>query len=127
MAKEELLKKIKSLKCKGLCQESCGPIGISKGERQRIRDYCTRHSIPFFPLHIRNAMIAVVEWKLSNGQVRPEMCPYLQNGKCSVYPVRPMICRCWGTTMEMRCPYGCEPEEGWLTNDEAFSLIPHPD
>ena len=127
MSKEELIEKVKSLKCKGLCQDSCGPIGISKGERQRIKDYCTRHGISFSPLPQNNAEKLLTLWIVSNGRKTPEMCPYLQDGRCSIYPVRPMICRLWGATERMPCPFGCTPELGMLTEDEARGLLPHPD
>lgn len=42
-------------------------------------------------------------------------------GKCTVYTVRPFICRLWGTTPTLRCPEGCEPER-WLTREEARDI-----
>jgi hypothetical protein len=37
------------------------------------------------------------------------VCSLLVNGKCSVYEVRPAICRLWGIAEEMMCPWGCIP------------------
>ncbi|TMD08275.1 MAG: hypothetical protein E6J01_03825 [Chloroflexi bacterium] len=50
-------------------------------------------------------------------------CPLLTpSGTCSVYDIRPMICRVWGLTKSMACPFGCVPER-WLTEDEAHALL----
>ncbi len=50
-------------------------------------------------------------------------CPYLENGLCSVYDVRPTICRLYGAMGE--CPYGCQPKHGskFLTKDELLQII----
>jgi hypothetical protein len=50
-------------------------------------------------------------------------CPYLEGGRCTVYDVRPLICRLWGMgDFEiMACPWGCEPERR-LTNEEMQAL-----
>jgi len=38
-------------------------------------------------------------------------CPFLGvGGRCEVYEVRPLICRLWGATREMPCPWGCKPK-----------------
>lgn len=38
-------------------------------------------------------------------------CGYLDqvHRRCTVYAVRPMICRLWGVTTDMACPWGCQP------------------
>lgn len=46
--------------------------------------------------------------------------------RCRAYAVRPTICRMWGLTERMRCPYGCVPER-WLTDAEAFRFIARAD
>ena len=45
--------------------------------------------------------------------IKTHICPLLKDGACSVYDRRPAICRLWGLTEELRCPFGCEPEERW--------------
>ena len=45
-----------------------------------------------------------------------------ERGECSVHAIRPMICRLWGLTKSMACPFGCVPER-WLTEDEAHALL----
>lgn len=56
------------------------------------------------------------------GPVKNLTCPMLKNKQCSVYPVRPMICRIWGLVRKLRCPHGCEPDR-WLTDEEARQFI----
>ena len=47
-------------------------------------------------------------------------CPYLDLGtkRCTVHSVRPMICRLWGVSENMKCPHGCKPEPRYLTVKE---------
>lgn len=53
----------------------------------------------------------------------PMRCPMLSHaGACTVYTVRPYICRLWGATKTLRCPEGCEPER-WLTVEESRDIF----
>src|SRR2546429_6087610 len=47
----------------------------------------------------------------------------LRNGRCTVYEVRPMICRLWGMVEGMQCPHGCVPEGGHLTEDRKSTRL----
>jgi Fe-S-cluster containining protein len=49
-------------------------------------------------------------------------CPALQDGRCSVYHVRPTICRLWGATESMPCAHGCTPPDA-LTQVQSFELL----
>jgi Fe-S-cluster containining protein len=50
-------------------------------------------------------------------------CPMLSvNGRCTVYSVRPFICRLWGTIETLACPEGCQPER-WLSRTEAQEIF----
>lgn len=81
---------IPSIDCKGLCHESCGPILMSKLEQDRITARVGREVLPNNPFQ------------------EVKTCPLLKDGKCSVYDIRPTICRMWGVAEGMRCPFGCE-------------------
>jgi hypothetical protein len=88
--------------CTGACAVACGPIAASRLEWERVS---ARHGR------------------------RPKMnpttlqCPMLSpTGWCTVYTVRPAICRLWGAVKEMACPQGCEPTR-WLTTEEAHSIF----
>lgn len=77
---------IPEVRCKGLCQEACGPIAMTGAEWRRI--VAARGGVP------------PVATSLT--------CPLLDaNGRCSVYPVRPFICRVYGAAQELPCPHGC--------------------
>lgn len=49
-------------------------------------------------------------------------CPALRDGLCGVHDVRPTICRLWGATRSMPCPFGCTPENA-LTQSESHRLL----
>lgn len=52
---------------------------------------------------------------------RTLICPLLKEGVCSQYLIRPFICRLWGLTQHLKCPYGCTPDR-WLSEAEAHNL-----
>jgi uncharacterized protein len=88
------------LACKGLCQDSCGPIGLTEIEARRIEKKF--HRLPVLSAELR--------------------CSLLVNGRCEVYPLRPLICRLYGLAEHMRCPHGCAPDR-LLTQAEANALL----
>lgn len=54
---------------------------------------------------------------------RPLRCPLLtEDGRCSAYQVRPLVCRQWGVGEDMKCPWGCEPER-YLTEEETAEML----
>lgn len=94
--------------CDGRCWISCGPIDMIDRERARIREAGYR---------ITPAADAVL-------QADTFWCEALtEDRRCAVYGIRPLICRVWGTTERLRCPYGCIPEDGWLTDEEFADLL----
>ena len=115
-ALREVYARIPAIACKRQCADSCGPIGMSRREDQKIRK--AGYRIP--PMdEARDANAAA----LAAG-AEPIMCPALRDGSCQVHPQRPAICRLWGVCEDMRCPHGCVPEGGrWLTRAEMMNLI----
>lgn len=90
--------------CKGLCADSCGPIILSPLEADRAKRARSDRLAP--STH-------------SDTDVR---CRYLTPARrCSVYAVRPLICRVWGLVKRMSCPRGCVPDR-WLTDREFVAL-----
>ncbi len=117
--KEKLMEKVDSLHCKGLCQESCGPIVFSNGERERVKKYCEENKLEFHDLneeYLKQSLLKII-----SGENAP--CPYLKEGKCSIYPVRPMICHLWGAVDVMPCIFGCKPEKGYISREEGYLLL----
>lgn len=88
-----------SIKCKRLSQESCGPILMSKAESDRIAE----RIVP-----------------KASGDLT---CPMLSiMGNCTIYDIRPAICRIYGLTRTLSCPHGCIPDR-WLTDAEAQYVL----
>lgn len=97
---------IPSIDCQGLCRDTCVNIDMTRVEQQRIEEA---------GVHIPRGNV--------NTDVVVYACPALTIfGQCSVYEVRPLICRIWGTTKRTMCNYGCRPAR-WLTEPEAMLLI----
>lgn len=102
---DDLYAELPAMQCQGFCHTSCGPIRMSLAEHRRTE----AAGVPI------------------NGQ------SFLESGpadcvaltffkKCSIYDIRPLICRLWGMTKRMRCNVGCEPER-WLTEQETYELL----
>jgi hypothetical protein len=88
------------LECKGLCLEFCGPVPTSPAERARIHKAAGRK------------LITEAE----------AVCPYLsEEGRCTIYAIRPLMCRIWGMAEGMECPHGCKPDRP-LPREEALKL-----
>lgn len=88
--------------CKGKCQASCGPIPVS-GEERRLVQQRSGKQLDFDKETWRCNMLS-------------------KTGYCTVYSVRPLICRIWGATEKLPCVFGCEPERV-LTQEEALGLF----
>jgi hypothetical protein len=99
---EALYAQVPDVQCAGHCSDSCGPIDMSLRERQRIQ-------------------------QRGRGDVTcgaGASCSMLDDERrCSVYDIRPMICRLWGSAQGLACPYGCRPAEGLLSREQAVALI----
>ncbi len=110
---EALYAGLPTIKCQGLCWNSCGPIMMSDLERERIEAAGVR--IPDFDQG------QAVRW--NRGE--PLHCPALDGWhRCTVYDVRPMICRIWGVGRgDLACPHGCEREGPRLRLGEVLQLV----
>ena len=95
--------------CDGRCWTSCGPIGMSDRERQRIRG--AGYRITPYDQALRSAD---TYW-----------CEALTGDRrCAVYDIlRPIVCRLWGAVAGLPCIYGCVPEGGYLSDAEGYRLI----
>ncbi|MDX6649702.1 MAG: uncharacterized protein QOJ97_1653 [Solirubrobacteraceae bacterium] len=99
-----LYAELPALECKGRCVDSCLSIDMTPAERNRLRRAGAPEIPPLEPLS-------------------EEPCPLLENGRCTVHELRPLICRLWGLTENMVCPYGCIPKGGHLTHAEFEALM----
>jgi hypothetical protein len=94
--------------CQGHCWISCGPADITPWELKRLRE--AGH--PVTP----NAIAREAPHDFWCEALGPD-------GRCRVYAIRPMICRIWGTVEWLPCPYGCQPEGGWMRDEDALRLL----
>ncbi len=64
------------MRCDKGCTDCCSVAACSDGEYETIKKYAKRHQVK------------PIEHGLA--------CPWYQDGQCSVYPVRPIVCRVFG-------------------------------
>lgn len=98
---DALYASLPTIACQGKCQGACGPTPMSAREFSRLNGATL--TPPGFHAQTRT-------------------CRYLKHDRCSVYPLRPLICRLYGIVESLRCPEGCEPSR-MLTHDEGQALI----
>lgn len=117
---QSLLNKIPNSNCEGKCQESCGPIIVSRIENRSIEKYCKENKTKFkaFPTKLNPLELL----KHIQDPSSCTLCHYLKNNKCSIYKVRPAICRMWGTVKEMPCEWGCKPDK-IMSTQESFEIL----
>tara|TARA_R110000868_G_scaffold176609_4_gene414499 strand:+ start:10662 stop:11018 length:357 start_codon:yes stop_codon:yes gene_type:complete len=100
---QRIYDKLPTMKCKGLCHESCGPAPALPAEAARMHKKGIEP-----PDYDRNTLD----------------CNYLSNEKtCSIYDDRPLICRLFGMVKKMKCPHGCIPEAGMMSEQKSIKLI----
>lgn len=111
---EELYAGLETVECIGRCWNSCGPIMMSKLERERIAERGVE--IPAFDSETS------YRWSVLD---EPLHCPALTELKrCSVYEVRPLICRVYGVGRgELACRWGCKVSGRRLKTDEVMALL----
>lgn len=104
-----------AIKCQRKCWEACGPIPSTLAEWQRMAEASGWTGPP-----VETQIMAGAFWApgIEFGPATMLTCPLLTKGLCSVYAVRPIICRLWGLVKKMECPHGCKPSR-WLTDQEA--------
>lgn len=91
---------IPTINCKRKCQAACGPILMSNAELVAIS--CVVKPPDFNP--------------------RTLACTKLVSGACSIYVMRPLVCRLWGVVKAMQCPWGCVPDR-WLPEWKSRELL----
>lgn len=110
---EELYAQVPVIDCLGKCHRSCGPVDMTTTEHDRIKEAgvtIERHSV-----------VQIIAFATGIGET--PTCPALgMLRQCTVYPIRPLICRLWGVTESMPCPWNC-PAERVLSDVEANELI----
>lgn len=101
---EALYAELPSIECRGSCWDSCGRIGMTGLEHRRVAA----------------AGVDIPEGRTSDP---PAVCKALTMlHQCSVYSVRPLICRLWGLTEGLPCTFGCRPTR-LLTDAETYEYL----
>jgi Fe-S-cluster containining protein len=94
---------VPQLICKGLCWESCSNMPVTPMEQRRVERASGREL--FLTSEGRCSML--------NAERR-----------CDAYQARPLVCKIYGTSEGMMCPYGCETMSGqYLTHAEGLALL----
>lgn len=106
---ERMYAQIPAFKCIEGCVDCCGPIPFSILEMGRAM----RASPLKNPIAAVNALMA--------GSSHTK-CVYASAG-CEIYPVRPAVCRLFGTSEDpmLTCPHGRRPEK-LFTREETLEL-----
>lgn len=103
---ESVYAAIPSAECKGLCQRACGPIGCSDAEAARLQE--NGIALPTTRHHHKEGSLT---------------CSHLsEDGRCSIYAMRPLICRLYGVIETLKCPHGCKPKGGFMKDATARIL-----
>ncbi len=94
---EDIYELIPDFSCTEGCYECCRNFGVpsrTRAEDQRIKEFLQEHS-------------------RQPGEAHGNTCPYLKEdtpgGGCTIYPVRPFICRLYGTSPNYLCEMGVQP------------------
>ena len=111
---DELLSGLPTFQCKEGCFDCCGPVIISRLEYMR----CIKAS--------GRSAKDVKQQMQSDLKQGIYTCPLFdaETKKCSVYEVRPAICRLFGVVKgELLCPHGHAPDPSVLLSDEQSRAI----
>jgi Fe-S-cluster containining protein len=103
---EDLYDLIPSLQCNPGCIECCRGFGVpsrTRLEEDRIQEFVQKHGIERRP-------------------VEGLRCPYVSAAGCTVYPVRPLICRLYGVAPNYLCTLGVKPLR-LLHEDEEVEIF----
>jgi Fe-S-cluster containining protein len=72
--------------CDKGCDFCCTIAPASQSEYDKVLAYAAEHGI--------------------KPRVQGVLCPWFQGGRCTVHPVRPLVCRVFGHAPDLRCPRG---------------------
>jgi len=87
---ENLYAQIPKAICPEGCGRCCGPVFPSLAELHNIKNWCAEH-------HVESRDFLDI--------TREGSCSYLTaKQKCSIYPVRPFLCRILGVSLDLSCP-----------------------
>ena len=89
---EDIYSQIPSFDCKH-CHQCEGPIVWFEPEEIMMRDYLKKHNMKY------------LKWSKEQFERNKNKCPYLKKGRCSIYEVRPIVCRLQGVVPDLPCKH----------------------
>ncbi len=110
------------MQCKEGCSSCCESFGVMDLEFDYIQNYITEHNIALPPTLF--------------AQRYRKRCRFLINNRCTIYPVRPIICRTHGLPILYRSEMGdhyqlsvCKlnfkgMKNGWFKEDNSLMMSP---
>ena len=90
---EDLYSLLPDFICNPGCIECCRLFGVAtrtRVEDERIKEYLREHG-------------------MEEREAQGTTCPFVTEKGCSIHPVRPLICRLYGTSPNYRCREGVTP------------------
>jgi Fe-S-cluster containining protein len=100
---EDLYELIPNVMCPPGCTECCSNFGVpsrTRVEDERIRGFLREQGREL-------------------GQAEGLRCPYVTEAGCSIYPVRPLTCRMYGSSVNYQCKMGAGPLRLLQEDEEA--------
>ncbi len=100
---EDIYNLIPDFMCTEGCIECCRTFGVpsrTRVEDERIKKFLQKNA-------------------LKPGNAKGTRCPHLNPMGCSIYPVRPLICRLYGTSPNYRCKMNVAPVRLLHEDEEA--------
>jgi uncharacterized protein len=103
---EDVYSLLPEFQCIPGCIECCQNFGVASRTRvedERIREYLRAQGREPLLMH-------------------GTTCPYVSQQGCTIYPVRPLICRLYGTSPNYQCIMGAKPMR-LLHEDEEVDIF----
>ena len=85
---EKLYAQVPYRNCPEGCCECCGPVPWGPAEQHNIGQWLAAQGRHMLKINVSNT-----------ADLMQMQCPYVQQGRCSIYEVRPMLCRLFGVVV----------------------------
>jgi Fe-S-cluster containining protein len=118
----ELYDQLPEVKCSGACHNACGFVPVSLREKQRLEQLTGKK---FETVDSRETEPGIQRFGPDNRPLARYRCSMLtEDGRCSVYDERPMICRLFGAAEGVECHRcGLSACEKPLTLSEGIAML----
>lgn len=110
---EDVWAAIPRIECRKRCAGSCTVIPLHRVELVKLRTQAPKAEARTYVVAPEVRVLTTT----ADGH-----CPLLRFKECTVYEVRPLICRLYGVAEGMSCVHGCKPER-MLLREEAHVLM----